>query len=130
MVQADLNSRRCPHRTSTTFSFFRLFRPQLRHNHPKAAHFLFTSRQGKRKSSKPPPKKIAPKIDTLFTCPFCNHDKAVIAKIDHLTQKGLVQCTVCGQKYTNQITHLSEPIDVYSDWIDACAEINKKDAES
>lgn len=130
MVQADLNSRRCPHRTSTTFSFFRLFSPQLRHNHPKAAHFLVTSRQGKRKSSKPPPKKIAPKIDTLFTCPFCNHDKAVIAKIDHLTQKGLVQCTVCGQKYTNQITHLSEPIDVYSDWIDACAEINKKDAES
>ena len=52
--------------------------------------------QGKRKSSKPPPKKVAPKVDTMFTCPFCNHDKAVIAKMDHLTEKGLVECTVVG----------------------------------
>jgi len=80
--------------------------------------------QGKRKSSKPPPKKVAPKIDTMFTCPFCNHDKAVIAKMDHLTEKGLVLCTICGQKFTSEITHLSEPIDVYSEWIDACEEAN------
>lgn len=61
----------------------------------------------------------------MFTCPFCNHDKAVTAKMDHLTEKGLVECTVCGQKYTCNITHLSEPIDVYSDWIDACDRANK-----
>mmetsp|Transcript_8667 Transcript_8667/g.21488 ORF Transcript_8667/g.21488 Transcript_8667/m.21488 type:complete len:93 (-) Transcript_8667:160-438(-) len=81
---------------------------------------------GKRKSSKPPPKKVVPKVDTMFTCPFCNHDKAVIAKMDHLTEKGLVECTVCGQKYTCNITHLSEPIDVYSDWIDACDNLNRE----
>jgi len=81
---------------------------------------------GKRKSSKPPPKKVVPKVDTTFTCPFCNHDKAVIAKMDHLTEKGLVECTVCGQKYTCNITHLSEPIDVYSDWIDACDNLNRE----
>jgi transcription elongation factor Elf1 len=54
----------------------------------------------------------------------------VIAKMDHLTEKGLVECTVCGQKYTCNITHLSEPIDVYSDWIDACEKLNNcKDEE-
>jgi hypothetical protein len=37
--------------------------------------------QGKRKSSKPPPKKVAPKLDKLFTCPFCNHEKSVSAKL-------------------------------------------------
>ena len=62
----------------------------------------------------------------MFTCPFCNHDKAVTAKMYHLTEKGLVECTVCGQKYTCNITHLSEPIDVYSDWIDECEKVNKR----
>ena len=37
---------------------------------------------------------------------------------------------VCGQKYTCNITHLSEPIDVYSDWIDMCDKVNKKDGEA
>ena len=49
---------------------------------------------GKRKSSKPPPKKLAPKLAKLFTCPFCNNEKSVSAKLDF--------------------------DDVYSDWIDAC----------
>jgi transcription elongation factor Elf1 len=41
----------------------------------------------------------------------------------------LCSYTVCGQKYTCNITHLSEPIDVYSDWIDMCDKVNKRDAE-
>jgi|TARA_B100001540_G_scaffold313271_1_gene335885 transcription elongation factor Elf1 len=50
--------------------------------------------------------------------------------MDHLTEKGLVECTVCGQKYACNITHLSEPIDVYSDWIDECEKLNNgKDEE-
>ena len=53
--------------------------------------------------------------------------KAVVARMDHLSEKGMVECTVCGQKYTCNITHLSEPIDVYSDWIDACDKVNKKE---
>ena len=84
---------------------------------------------GKRKSSKPPPKKVAPKVDTTFTCPFCNHDKSVFARLDHVAEKGMVECGTCGQKYTCNITHLSEPIDVYSDWIDACERVNAKEDE-
>jgi len=84
---------------------------------------------GKRKSSKPPPKKVNPKVETSFTCPFCNHHKSVSARLDHVAEKGMVECNVCAQKYTCNITHLSEPIDVYSDWIDACERINAKDGD-
>ena len=94
---------------------------------PAAADTAREETMGKRKSSKPPPKKVAPKVDTQFTCPFCNHDKSVVARLDHVAEKGLVECNVCAQKYTCNITHLSEPIDVYSDWIDACERINAKD---
>jgi hypothetical protein len=31
-----------------------------------------------------------------------------------------VQCNTCGAKYETNITALSDPIDVYSEWIDAC----------
>jgi len=37
---------------------------------------------GKRKSSKPPPKKQKPKLDVSFSCPFCNSDKSVQATMD------------------------------------------------
>ena len=37
---------------------------------------------GKRKSSKPPPKKQRPKLDVSFSCPFCNSDKSVTATMD------------------------------------------------
>ena len=29
-------------------------------------------------------------------------------------------CNTCGAKYETNITALSDPIDVYSEWIDAC----------
>jgi transcription elongation factor Elf1 len=79
---------------------------------------------GKRKSKAPPPKKVQPKLDTQFTCPFCNHARSVQAKLDFQQYKGLVECTVCGQKYACQIDDLSHAIDVYSDWIDACERLN------
>jgi len=79
---------------------------------------------GKRKSKAPPPKKVQPKLDTTFTCPFCNHEKSVSAKLDFQQYKGLVECSVCGQKYACKIDDLSAAIDVYSDWIDACERLN------
>ena len=36
---------------------------------------------GKRSAKKPPPKKVAPKLDKTFNCPFCNHEKSVHAKM-------------------------------------------------
>ena len=50
---------------------------------------------GKRKSSKPPPKKQKPKLEKFFSCPFCNSDKTVSATFDWERQIGTVNCTVC-----------------------------------
>lgn len=75
---------------------------------------------GKRKSSKPPPKKQKPKLATQFACPFCNTDNSVSCQFDRARDIGTVSCNACQSSYTTKITKLSEPIDVYSDWIDAC----------
>ena len=79
---------------------------------------------GKRKSSAPPPKKEAPKLDTAFNCPFCNSSKSVSATMDMEREIGTVACNLCGKKFSTKINHLTEAIDVYSDWIDACEEAN------
>mmetsp|Transcript_1010 Transcript_1010/g.1819 ORF Transcript_1010/g.1819 Transcript_1010/m.1819 type:complete len:86 (+) Transcript_1010:210-467(+) len=80
---------------------------------------------GKRKSSAPPPpKKKAPKLDTTFDCPFCNRKKCVFANL--MTKLGIarIECRVCHARYDCEINALSEPIDVYAEWIDKCEEEN------
>eukprot|EP00891_Asterochloris_glomerata_P003064 jgi/Astpho2/3064/e_gw1.00051.317.1_t len=89
---------------------------------------------GKRKSSaKPPPKKQRPKLAATFNCPFCNSNNTVACTLDrdrgagkaprlHLASScippsGSVTCSVCGVGYSTEINSLSEPIDVYSEWI-------------
>ena len=39
----------------------------------------------------------------------------------------MIQCTVCMEDYKCSVNYLSEPVDVYSEWIDACEEANKED---
>ncbi|KAG8746900.1 hypothetical protein FRC10_003071 [Ceratobasidium sp. 414] len=46
----------------------------------------------------------------------------VTCKIDKKEGLGYLSCKVCAQTYQTKIHHLSEPIDVYSSWIDACDE--------
>ena len=36
------------------------------------------------------------------------------------TQIGSVSCNICGERFSTKIHKLSEAIDVYSEWIDAC----------
>lgn len=36
---------------------------------------------------------------------------------------GELSCKVCGQKFQSSINYLSAPVDVYSDWIDACESV-------
>mmetsp|Transcript_2702 Transcript_2702/g.9820 ORF Transcript_2702/g.9820 Transcript_2702/m.9820 type:complete len:84 (+) Transcript_2702:162-413(+) len=81
---------------------------------------------GKRKSSaKPPPKKKTPKLDRVFGCPFCNHDASVEVVIDKDREEAKLECRNCGAKYNTKVHNLSEPIDVYTEWIDECEELNK-----
>ncbi|KAJ5363247.1 hypothetical protein N7541_004091 [Penicillium brevicompactum] len=88
------------------------------------------SPQGKRKSSSKPqgPKKREP-LATTFSCLFCNHENSVIVKLDKKLGLGDLSCKVCGQKYQTGINYLSAPVDVYSDWVDACDAVAKDTAD-
>ena len=81
---------------------------------------------GRRKAKrKPPPKrKMTGPLDSLFTCPFCNHEKSCEVKMDKTHNTGTIVCQVCSEDFQTAINYLSEPVDVYSDWIDACEAAN------
>jgi len=85
---------------------------------------------GKRKSSSKPqgPKKREP-LATTFQCLFCNHENSVSVKLDKKSNTGELSCKVCGQSYQTGINYLSAPVDVYSDWIDACDAVAKEAAD-
>ncbi|GAA5872448.1 hypothetical protein JCM8547_000927 [Rhodosporidiobolus lusitaniae] len=84
--------------------------------------------RGKRKSSKKPQTRIKQVLDKSFRCLFCSHQGSVTCKMDNKTKIGRLDCKDCGQTFTMDINHLSEPVDVYSAWIDACEEANPVDA--
>ncbi|ODN01245.1 Transcription elongation factor 1 [Orchesella cincta] len=84
------------------------------------------STMGKRKSRKKPPAKarsIQP-LDTQFNCPFCNHESSCEVKMDRTRKTAKISCHICMECFQTQIHNLSEPVDVYNDWIDACEEAN------
>jgi transcription elongation factor Elf1 len=68
----------------------------------------------------------AGKLETQFNCPFCNGSQTVTCDLDWEAEQGTVGCIACHQSFTAPITHLSEAIDVYHDWLDACEEENKR----
>lgn len=67
---------------------------------------------------------VKPKLDAIFSCLFCNHEKSVICTLDKRSLIGFLKCKVCGQTFQTTISSLSAPVDVYSDWVDACEDIN------
>ncbi|KAH8296106.1 hypothetical protein KR054_001918 [Drosophila jambulina] len=81
---------------------------------------------GRRKSKRkgPPRRKNIMPLPVLFDCPFCNHKQACEVKMDKGRKIGRVTCNVCMEAYQTTINLLSEPIDVFNDWIDACEEEN------
>lgn len=80
---------------------------------------------GKRKkSTRTPAKKVVLKLDTMFNCLFCNHDKSVSCTLDKKNSIGSLQCKICGQSFQTRINGLSQAVDVYSDWFDAVEEVN------
>lgn len=78
---------------------------------------------GKRKTAAKPQKKIKVKLDITFRCLFCNHEKSVICTLDKKNGVGDLHCKICGQSFQTSINSLSQPIDIYSDWIDACEDL-------
>ncbi|XP_014271581.1 transcription elongation factor 1 homolog isoform X1 [Halyomorpha halys] len=81
---------------------------------------------GRRKSNrKPPPKRkaIVP-LDTQFDCPFCNHEKSCEVTMDRVRSSARIVCRICLEDFQTITNFLSEPIDIYNDWIDACEKAN------
>ncbi|KAJ6794100.1 transcription elongation factor 1-like protein [Iris pallida] len=86
---------------------------------------------GKRKSrAKPAPKKRMDKLDTVFCCPFCNHGSSVECIINMKELIGEAKCGICQESFSTAITALTEPIDIYSEWIDECERVNNVDDDA
>ncbi|XP_033305422.1 transcription elongation factor 1 homolog [Bombus bifarius] len=69
-------------------------------------------------------KTIVP-MDIQFTCPFCNHEKSCEVKMDKRRNIARISCKICLEDFQTNINMLSEPIDVYNDWIDSCNAVNR-----
>ncbi|PWZ12552.1 Transcription elongation factor 1 [Zea mays] len=83
---------------------------------------------GKRKSRMTAkPKQLAPKLETDFTCPFCSHPGSVQCGIFLKERRpfAVASCSICKESYATKAHALTEPIDVYSEWIDSCREANE-----
>ncbi|KAJ7155942.1 transcription elongation factor Elf1 like-domain-containing protein [Mycena crocata] len=76
---------------------------------------------GKRKKAAKKPQQSRQKVplDTAFTCLFCNHDKSVTVRLDRKEGIAQLACRVCDQRYQSKVNHLTEPVDIYSEWMDA-----------
>ncbi|KAK4621813.1 Transcription elongation factor 1 [Fulvia fulva] len=84
---------------------------------------------GKRKkSSRGPVKKQREVLATNFKCVFCNHETSVGVKIDKKAGVGNLHCKSCLQNFQTGVNYLSQPVDVYADWIDACDAVAKETA--
>ena len=80
---------------------------------------------GKRKRAKPPPKKAKPKVAQIFDCPFCGKTESCHCKMDVDHSLGTILCDSCGAKYSMRINRLTDPIDVYSEWIDSAPHLRQ-----
>merc|ERR1719461_59282 len=63
-------------------------------------------------------KKARETVAEVFNCPFCNYSKTVECKMDRKKHLGTISCRICGANFQMMINHLTEPIDIYSDWVD------------
>uniref|UniRef100_A0A804R0D3 Transcription elongation factor 1 homolog n=1 Tax=Zea mays TaxID=4577 RepID=A0A804R0D3_MAIZE len=66
-------------------------------------------------------------LETDFTCPFCSHPGSVQCNIFLKERRpfAVASCNICTESYATKAHALTEPIDVYSEWIDSCREANK-----
>ncbi|KAL9250098.1 Transcription elongation factor 1-like protein [Drosera capensis] len=61
-------------------------------------------KDGKGTRTKLPPKKRANKLDTVFSCPFCNHGTSVNCRIDMKNLIGEAVCRICQERISTTVT--------------------------
>ena len=79
---------------------------------------------GKRKSRQVQSKGPAPKVDTVFNCPFCCHSNSVEVKLNRRDGKGQLRCRICTVSYEKRMGPLTKEVDIYCDWIDESEQLN------
>ncbi|CAI9757049.1 unnamed protein product [Fraxinus pennsylvanica] len=62
-------------------------------------------------------------------CPFCNHGTSVECRIDMKNLIGEASCRICQESFSTTVTALTEPIDIYSEWIDECERVNNNEED-
>ncbi len=81
----------------------------------------------KRKSPKTQWKKREA-LATTFPCVFCNYENSVTVRMD-TEGYGYLRRQVCNIDIETALNALSEVVDVYADWIDACDAVVRRDVE-
>ena len=74
---------------------------------------------GKRKSRQVASKGPAPKVDTVFDCPYCSHRQTIEVKMQRKDGLGKLYCRVCTVKFQKRLGPLDKEVDVYCAWIDS-----------
>jgi len=74
-------------------------------------------------------KKVRQTVAKVFKCLFCNHDGAVTCQIDTRSMTGKLECSICGAKFQTSINTLTEPIDIFTEWLDETADLQAETAK-
>ena len=85
---------------------------------------------GKRKSRKVESKGPAPKVDTIFDCPYCSRKSTVEVKIKKKEGYGQLWCRVCTVEFKAKLGPLTKEVDIYCEWIDLAEQLNSKKHKS
>lgn len=84
----------------------------------------------RRRAAKKVVKKVRQTVAKVFKCLFCNHDGAVQCSIDLRSMTGKLECNVCGAKFQTQTHALTEPIDIFTEWLDTTADMQAESAKN
>eukprot|EP01035_Chromulina_nebulosa_P018823 gene18823-24602_t len=72
----------------------------------------------RKKAAKKVVKKKNPTVSKVFKCLFCSTDGSVSCHLDFNAMIGSLVCRVCEEKFQTTINSLSDPVDVFSEWLD------------
>jgi transcription elongation factor Elf1 len=79
----------------------------------------------RKKAQKVVKKKVVRGVSTIFKCLFCNHEKSVSCKLNMNSMIGELVCRICDAKFETQINSLTDPIDVFSEWLDEAHDLQE-----
>ena len=65
-------------------------------------------------------------VATQFKCLFCNSEGSVACKLSMANMIGQLHCRICDARFETQINTLSDPIDVFSEWLDEADELQEQ----